>query len=106
AAGPAMIHGHPRRRALRRITLFFKHAALVFAYTAYISTAAIIVLKMGARGGYADQVGMTHPLARLFMIAIVSAVAIGVFCWLKRELGDHTRHDLTHVLTDVARHGR
>ena len=94
AAAPAMIHGHPRRRGLRRIQLFFKHAALVFAYTAYISVAALIVLKMAARGGYADQVGMSHPLARLFMIAITSAVAIGVFWWLKRELGDHTRHRL------------
>jgi hypothetical protein len=106
AAAPAMIHGHPRRRALRRITLFFKHAALVFAYTAYISIAALIVLKMAARGGYADQVGMTHPLARLFMIAIISAVAIGVFWWLKRELGDHTRHDLTHLVTEMAHRGR
>nr|WP_172686906.1 hypothetical protein [Mycobacterium avium]AKT73058.1 hypothetical protein MASH_00070 [Mycobacterium avium subsp. hominissuis] len=106
AAAPAMIHGHPRRRAARRLTMFFKHAALVFAYTTYISIAAIIVLKMGARGGYADQVGMTHPLARLFMIAIVSAVAIGVFWWLKRELGDHTRQDFTHIITDLAHRGR
>ncbi|WP_373191238.1 hypothetical protein, partial [Mycobacterium marinum] len=45
AAAPAMIHGHPRRRAARRITMFFKHAALVFAYTTYISMAAMIVLK-------------------------------------------------------------
>lgn len=105
-AAPAMIHGHPRRRAARRIKMFFKHAALVFAYTTYISMAAMIVLKMGARGGYADQVGMNHPLARLFMIAIVSAVAIGVFWWLKRELGDHTRHDFTHTITELARRGR
>ena len=105
-AAPAMIHGHPRRRAARRIKMFFKHAALVFAYTTYISMAAMIVLKMGARGGYADQVGMTHPLARLFMIAIVSAVALGVFWWLKRELGDHTRHEFTHAVTDLGRHGR
>ncbi|ETZ36403.1 putative transcriptional regulator domain protein [Mycobacterium intracellulare MIN_052511_1280] len=47
----------PRRR---RLTLFFKHAALLFAYTLYISVTALIVLKMAARGGYADQVGMTH----------------------------------------------
>ncbi|MDV6979272.1 hypothetical protein [Mycobacterium intracellulare] len=105
-AAPAMIHGHPRRRAARRIKMFFKHAALVFAYTTYISMAAMIVLKMGARGGYADQVGMTHPLARLFMIAIVSAVAIGVFWWLKRELGDHTRHDFTQLVADLGRRGR
>ncbi|WP_186244542.1 hypothetical protein, partial [Mycobacterium simulans] len=105
-AAPAMIHGHPRRRAARRIKMFFKHAALVFAYTTYISMAAMIVLKMGARGGYADQVGMTHPLARLLMIAIVSAVAIGVFWWLKRELGDHTRHDFTHAISDLGRRGR
>ena len=106
AAGPAMIHGHPRRRAARRIKMFFKHAALVFAYTAYISVAALIVLKMAARGGYADQVGMTHPLARLLMIAIVSAVAIGLFWWLKRELGDHTRQEFTHSVTELARYGR
>ena len=106
AAAPAMIHGHPRRRGLRRIQLFFKHAALVFAYTAYISIAALIVLKMAARGGYADQVGMSHPLARLFMIAIASAVAIGVFWWLKRELGDHTRQDFTHTVTDLAHRAR
>lgn len=105
-AAPAMIHGHPRRRALRRTKLFFKHAALVFAYTAYISTAALIVLKMAARGGYADQVGMTHPLARLFMIALISAVAVGVFWWLKRELGDHTRHELSQLVTELARRGR
>jgi hypothetical protein len=106
AAAPAMIHGHPRRRGLRRIQLFFKHAALVFAYTAYISVAALIVLKMAARGGYADQVGMSHPLARLFMIAITSAVAIGVFWWLKRELGDHTRDQFTDMVTDLAHRGR
>jgi hypothetical protein len=106
AAAPAMIHGHPRRRAARRIKMFFKHAALVFAYTTYISTAAMIVLKMGARGGYADQVGMTHPLARLLMIAIISAVAIGVFHWLKHELGDHTRQEFTHLITDLTHRGR
>ncbi|MEE6140611.1 hypothetical protein SKC41_30405 [Mycobacterium sp. 050128] len=105
-AAPAMIHGHPRRRAGRRIKMFFKHAALVFAYTTYISMAAMIVLKMGARGGYADQVGMNHPLARLFMIGIVSAVAIGVFWWLKRELGDHTRQEFTQAVTDLGRRGR
>ena len=89
----------PTPARARRIKMFFKHAALVFAYTTYISMAAMIVLKMGARGGYADQVGMTHPLARLFMIAIISVVAIGVFWWLKRELGDHTRQDFTHSVT-------
>lgn len=106
AAAPAMIHGHPRRRAARRIKMFFKHAALVFAYTTYISMAAMIVLKMGARGGYADQVGMTHPLARLFMIAIISVVAIGVFWWLKSELGDRTRQEFTHSISEIGRRGR
>jgi hypothetical protein len=105
-AAPAMIHGRPRRRAGRRLKMFFKHAALVFAYTAYISVAALIVLKMAARGGYADQVGMTHPLARLFMIALLSVVAIGAFWWLKHELGDHTRHELTHFVTELADRGR
>ncbi|OBJ77083.1 hypothetical protein A9W97_06810 [Mycobacterium gordonae] len=106
AAGPAMIHGAPRRRAARRLTLFFKHAALLFAYTLYISVTALIVLKMAARGGYADQVGMTHPLARLIMISLFSAAAIGAFRWLKHQLGDHNRHELTHTLTELARHGR
>ncbi len=106
AAGPAMIHGAPRRRAARRLTLFFKHAALLFAYTLYISVTALIVLKMAARGGYADQVGMTHPLARLIMIALFSAAAIGAFRWLKHQLGDHNRHELTHAVTELARHGR
>ncbi|WP_155768892.1 hypothetical protein, partial [Mycobacterium asiaticum] len=102
-AGPAMIHGTPRRRGARRLVLFFKHAALVFTYTTYISAAALIVLRMAARGGYADQVGMTHPLARLILISLFSVVAIGVFRWLKRELGDHTRHELTHSISDITR---
>lgn len=106
AAGPAMIHGAPRRRAARRLTLFFKHAALLFAYTLYISVVALIVLKLAARGGYADQVGMTHPLARLTMISLFSAIAIGAFRWLKHQLGDHNRHELTNTLTELTRHGR
>lgn len=104
--GPAMIHGRPRRRAGRRVKQFFKHAGLVFAYVTYISFAALIVLRMASRGGYADQVGMTHPVARLCMIALVSVVAIGVFWWLKREVGDHTREELTHLVTDLAHHAR
>lgn len=106
AAAPAMIHGQPRQRALRRLSLFFKHALLVFVYTTYISVAAVIVLKMAARGGYADQVGMSHPLARLIMIGLISAVAIGGLWWLKRELGDHTRRDITHVVNDLNRTAR
>jgi hypothetical protein len=66
----------------------------------------MIVLKMGASGGYADQIGMTHPLARLVMIAIISAAAIGGFRWLKHELGDHTRHELTHLVSDLSSRGR
>jgi uncharacterized protein YggT (Ycf19 family) len=106
AAGPAMIHGRPRRRAIRRFTMMFKHAALVFAYTTYMSVTAIILLKMASIGGYADQIGMTHPLARLLMIAITAVAAIGVFRWLKKELGDHTREDLTHTITDLHYKGR
>ncbi|ORW10582.1 hypothetical protein [Mycobacterium kyorinense] len=105
-AATAMIHGRPRRRAIRRFTLMFKHAGLVFAYTTYISVAAIILLKMASIGGYADQVGMTHPLARLLMIAITSVAAIGVFRWLKHELGDHTRQDLTNTVTDLQNKAR
>ncbi|PJE01593.1 hypothetical protein [Mycobacterium sp.] len=106
AAAPAMIHGQPRKRALRRLSLFFKHALLVFVYTTYISVAAVIVLKMAARGGYADQVGMSHPLARLIMIGLIAAVAIGGLRWLKRELGDHTRRDITHLVNDLNRTAR
>lgn len=106
AAAPAMIHGRPRQRALRRLTLFFKHAFLVFTYTTYVSVTGVIVLKMAARGGYADQVGMSHPLARLVMIGVVCTVAIGGLWWLKRELGDHTRHDVTHFVHDLNRAAR
>ena len=106
AAGTAMVHGRPRQRAIRRFTMMFKHAALVFAYTTYISVAAIILLKMASIGGYADQIGMTHPLARLLMVAITSVAAIVVFRWLKHELGDHTRQDLIHAVTDLRDKGR
>lgn len=105
AGGMVMLHGRPRRSALRRFTMLFTHAALVFAYTLYISLAAIILLKMAMVGGYADQVGMTHPLARLLMVAITSVAAIGVFRWLKHELGDHTRENLTHTVTDLHHKG-
>lgn len=101
AAGKVMVHGRPRRSALRRFKMLFKHAGLVFAYTTYISVTAIILLKMASVGGYADQIGMTHPLARLLMIAITSVAAIGVFRWLKHELGDHTREELAHTITDL-----
>jgi hypothetical protein len=101
AGGKIMVHGRPRRSALRRFKMMFKHAGLVFAYTLYISVAAIILLKMASVGGYADQIGMTHPLARLIMIAITSVAAIAVFRWLKHELGDHTREELTHTVTEL-----
>lgn len=101
AAGPAMIDGKPRERGKRRIKEFFKHAFLVFAYVVYISFTAVIILKTVAPGGYAAQVGMTHPVAQLVMIAIMSAVAIGLFWWLKKELNDHTRQDLVHAVHQV-----
>jgi hypothetical protein len=106
AAPAAMIAGPPRRAAVRRATQFVKSAVLVFAYVTYISIAAMIVLKTAAPGGYAAQVGMTHPVAVLVMIAIISAVATGLFVWLKRELRDGTRHDLTQTLTNLIRQGR
>ncbi|MCA2243424.1 hypothetical protein [Mycobacterium sp. WUMAC-067] len=101
AAGPAMIDGKPRQRAKRRIKEFFKHAFLVFVYVLYVSFAAVIILKTVAPNGYAAQVGMTHPVAQLVMIAIMSAVAIGLFWWLKKELNDHTRQDLVHAVHQV-----
>jgi hypothetical protein len=105
AAPAAMIAGPPRRTAVRRAIQFVKSAVLVFAYVTYISIAAMIVLKTAAPGGYAAQVGMTHPVAVLVMIAIISAVATGIFVWLKRELRDGTRHDLTQTLTNLIRLG-
>ena len=106
AVGPAMIEGAPRRRALRRLKEFFKHAFLVFVYVVYISFAAVILLKMAAPGGYGAQVNMTHPVALMVLIALISAVATGLFWWLKREVGDHTRQDLTHAVTNLAHHVR
>jgi hypothetical protein len=106
AAAVAMIDGRPRRRAWRRLMAFFKHALLVFAYVTYISVAAVIVLKTAAPGGYAAQVNMTHPVALLVLIGLISAVATGLFRWLKRELGDHTRDDLVKTVTELVDHGR
>ena len=106
AAGPAMIKGRPRRRAGRRLREFFKHAFLVFVYVVYISFAAVILLKMAAPGGYGAQVHMTHPVALLVLIALMSVVATGLFWWLKKELGDHTRQDLTHAVTSLVHHVR
>jgi hypothetical protein len=101
-----MIAGRPRQRALYRLTQFVKHAVLVFAYVTYICITALIVLKTAAPGGYAAQVGMTHPVAVLVMIALISAVATGLFVWLKRELRDGTRHELTDTLAELIRQGR
>jgi len=106
AAGPAMIDGKPRQRAKRRIKEFFKHAFLVFIYVLYVSFAAVIILKTVAPNGYAAQVGMSHPVAQLMMIAIMSAVAIGLFWWLKKELNDHTRQDLVHAVHQVINSAR
>jgi hypothetical protein len=106
AAAVAMIDGRPRRRAWRRLVAFFKHALLVFAYVTYISVTAVIVLKTAAPGGYAAQVNMTHPVALLVLIALISAVATGLFRWLKRELGDHTRDDVVKTVTELIDQGR
>ncbi|MFV8268270.1 hypothetical protein ACNQR9_35935 [Mycolicibacterium peregrinum] len=101
AAGPAMIAGKPRQRAKHRLKEFFKHAFLVFVYVLYVSFASVIILKTVAPGGYASQVGMNHPVAQLVMIAIMSAVAIGLFWWLKKKVGDRTREDLVHAVHQV-----
>lgn len=99
AVGPAMIHGAPRRRARRRLEQFFRHAFLVFVYVLYICVAALLILKTVAPGGLASQVGMTSPVAMLVLVALWSAVATGVFWWLKREiLHDHTRQDLVQTV--------
>jgi hypothetical protein len=106
AVGPAMINGAPRRRALRRLTEFVRHAFLVFVYVVYISFTAVILLKMAAPGGYGAQINMTHPVALLVLLALMSAVAAGLFWWLKRQLGDRTRHDLTQAVTNLTDHIR
>jgi hypothetical protein len=106
AAGPAMIHGAPRARARRRLKEFFRHACYVFVYVLYISFAAVIILKTVSPGGYASQVGMNSPVAKLVLVAMLSALATGIFWWLKKELGDRTRQDLTHAITDTYHHAR
>jgi hypothetical protein len=106
AAGPAMIHGAPRARARRRLKEFFRHACYVFVYVLYISFAAVIVLKTVTPGGYASQVGMNSPVAKLVLVSMVSAVATGIFWWLKKELGDQTRRDLTHTITNTYHYAR
>lgn len=104
AAPMAMIAGEPRQRALHRLTQFFRHIVLVFAYVLYISFAAVIVLKMAAPGGYAAQVGMTSPVALLFMVGLIAVAATGTFIWLKKQLGDHTRRTLTHKIHSSVDH--
>jgi hypothetical protein len=107
AVGPAMIHGAPRRRARRRLEQFFRHAFLVFVYVLYTCIAAMLILKTVAPGGLASQVGMTSPVAMLVLVALWSAVATGVFWYLKREiLHDHTREDLTHSVQRAVHLGR
>lgn len=104
AAPLAMIEGAPRRRALHRLTQFFRHVVLVFAYVLYISFAAVIVLKMAAPGGYAAQVGMTSPVALMFMVGFIAVAATGTFIWLKKQLGDHTRQSLTQKIRSSVDH--
>jgi hypothetical protein len=101
-----MIHGTPRARARRRLKEFFRHAVYVFVYVLYISFAAVVILKTVTPGGYASQVGMNSPVAKLVLVAMVSIVATGIFWWLKKELGDRTRQDLTHAVTDTYHHAR
>ena len=107
AAGPAMIAGRTRHRARRRLEQFFRHAFLVFVYVLYISCAAIIILKTVTPGGYAAQVGMTHPVAQLVLVAVICAVATGLFWWLKRELlHDNTTQHVIHTFGAAIQHGR
>jgi hypothetical protein len=107
AAGPAMIAGTTRRRARRRLEQFFRHAFLVFVYVLYISCAAIIILKTVTPGGYATQVGMTNPVAQLVLVAVICAVATGLFWWLKRELlHDTTTHNVIHTVGTTMTRGR
>jgi hypothetical protein len=107
AVGPAMIHGAPRRRARRRLEQFFRHAFLVFIYVLYICVAALIILRTVAPAGLASEVGMTNPVAMLVLVALFSAVATGVFWYLKREiLHDHTRQDLVQTVRQAIHLGK
>ena len=107
AVGPAMIHGAPRRGARRRLEQFFRHAFLVFVYVLYTCVAALLILETVAPGGLASQVGMTSPVAMLVLVALWSAVATGVFWWLKKEiLHDRTRQDLLHAVRQAIHLGK
>ena len=106
AAGAAMVHGSPRAKAFRRIKEFFRHAAYVFVYVLYISTTALILLKTVSPGGYAQQVGMSSPVAKLVLVAMMAVLFTVIFRWLKKEIGDHTRQDLVHAVTESYHHAR
>lgn len=106
AAGTAMVHGSPRSKAARRIKEFFRHAAYVFAYVMYISTTALILLRTVSPGGYAQQVGMSSPVAKLVLVAMMSVLFTVLFRWLKKEIGDHTRETLAHTVTDSYHHAK
>lgn len=106
AAGTAMVHGSPRSKAARRIKEFFRHAAYVFAYVMYISTTALILLRTVSPGGYAQQVGMTSPVAKLVLVAMMSVLFTVLFRWLKKEIGDHTRETLVHTVTGSYHHAK
>ena len=106
AAPLAMIDGAPRQRAWRRFTEFFRHAVLVFAYVLYLSFAAVIVKQISAPGGYAEKAGMDSPFAKLILTALVSVAAIGIFAWLKKQLGDQVRQNLVAQVRSTAAAGR
>ncbi|CAN1569853.1 hypothetical protein MCEMIE22_03138 [Mycobacteriaceae bacterium] len=106
AAPLAMIDGAPRQRAWRRFTEFFRHAVLVFAYVLYLSFAAVIVKQISAPGGYAEKAGMDSPFAKLILTALVSVAAIGIFAWLKKQLGDQVRQNLVAKVRSTAAAGR
>jgi hypothetical protein len=106
AAPLAMIEGAPRQRAWRRFTEFFRHVVLVFAYVLYLSFAAVIIKQISAAGGYAEQVGVNSPFAKLILTALVSVAAIGIFAWLKKQLGDQVRQNLAASVRNTASAGR
>lgn len=107
AAGPAMISGTPRRRARRRLEQFFRHAFLVFVYVLYACLSALLILKAVEPGGFADQVGMTSPVATLVIVGLFSVVATGLLHYLKRELlHDSTRQDLNHAVQSAIHGGK
>ncbi len=106
AAGTVMIHGRPRAGARHRVEETLRHVLYVFAYVLYICIYAVLLMNTVAPGGFAQQIGMTAPLAKLALISLLSVAATVGFWWMKKQLGDRTWQNFVHSAADQARRGR